>query len=117
MTDTHVTIIIPAAIAEQARNLAATWPGGVGMWTRPLYTDDVVTHYISSGKINPVIAAQLLAGDAASIVALIQSQEDAPEVTEGEVQALLDAADISAEGGKEAIARLGLSQSNGDATF
>ena len=114
MTDTHVTIIIPAAIAEQARNLAATWPGGVGMWTRPLYTGDTVTHYISSGKINSTIAAQLLAGDAAAIVALIRSQDEESTVTEAEVQALLDAADISTESGKEAIARLGLSQSNGE---
>lgn len=108
MTDTHVTLIIPAAVVTEARAFAATWPGGVGMWTVPLYTDDEVTHYISSGKINPAIAELLIEADAAGIVALMQSQDEESTVTQAEVQALLDAADISIEDGKAAITRLGL---------
>lgn len=53
------TIIVPAAAVETYRALAATWPGGVGMFRTPCYTNAELTHYISSGKIDAQVAALL----------------------------------------------------------
>ena len=72
---THRTMIVPAALVETVRSLAATWPEGGGMFTTPLappapepvYSDDPLepyvppepptpTHYISTGLIDANVA-------------------------------------------------------------
>lgn len=82
MTQYFRTMIVPAALVETVRVLAATWPGGVGMFITPLapppepvvyppapedsnepapYIEPpappVPTHYISTGLIDAEIAA------------------------------------------------------------
>jgi hypothetical protein len=54
MADLFRTLIITAADAPLAREIAAAFgPGGSGMWTTPLSADgqEPATHYISSGYI------------------------------------------------------------------
>lgn len=53
------TLIVPASIAQLCRNLAATWSGGVGMFTTELYTGSNLAHYISTGYIDSDVAAML----------------------------------------------------------
>lgn len=59
MTDVFVTIIIPAAEVEAARELAATVPGGQGMFTAALSPTGSAPakHYISSGYVSPELAS------------------------------------------------------------
>ena len=58
MTDVFVTIIVPAATVEAARELAATVHGGAGMFTTALSPDGSApaTHYISSGRCSQELA-------------------------------------------------------------
>ena len=58
-TETFRTILVPAAIAETARQLAAHWPGGEGMFLVPVYTGSELTHYISTGYIDAAVAEML----------------------------------------------------------
>jgi hypothetical protein len=54
MADQFSTLIVTAADAPLARQIAAAFgPGGSGMWTTPLSADgqEPATHYISSGYI------------------------------------------------------------------
>ena len=56
MKDSFRTLIVPAEISEKCRTLAARWPGGIGMFTVPLYTGKNITHYISTGYIKTEVA-------------------------------------------------------------
>jgi len=54
MADVFRTLVITAADAPLAREIAAAFgPGGMGMWTTPLsaHGQEPATHYISSGYI------------------------------------------------------------------
>ena len=57
----HRTIIVPAAVVEQARQMCAGIPGGDGMFTAPLSATgaEPATHYISAGLIWPQFADML----------------------------------------------------------
>jgi hypothetical protein len=78
--ETHRTIIVPSAVVEQCRALAARFPGGQGMFTTRLYAmsgkplrdiDGYVLpdYYISSGKIDQSVADAL--DDPASFAAQV----------------------------------------------
>lgn len=123
MTGVFRTLIVPADTVEPIRNLAATWPGGVGMWETPLYTGDTITHYISTGKISAAIAGwmpwheyegeilvQSHDGDIPGLVDAINTDNPQANVTEAQINALLTGADISNQPWRLAIARLGLSE-------
>ena len=68
--DIFATIIVPAAQAQAARDAAAAFPGGEGMFTSELSAtgNAPATHYISSGympeeivqAVNAVVAASNL---------------------------------------------------------
>ena len=119
MRDEHRTIIVPAAPVSTYQDMADTFPGGTGMFVMPLYTDSDLTHYISSGPIDPLLASMMPhtdysgeepvthEGDLEALVDHMNATEpesaDLPTVT-----ALLDACDISTQSAEEAMARLGL---------
>lgn len=51
-TYTLTTIIVPAETVETYRSIAeALSPSGAGMFQVPLYTGQILSHYISTGKI------------------------------------------------------------------
>lgn len=119
--DAFRTIIIPAPTATDARALAATWPGGVGMWITPLYTGEDVTHYISTGKMSAEIVGwmpwdeysdgalvQPHSGDVETLVAQINDANPEANVTVEQIEFLLAGTDISNQPWREAVARLGL---------
>lgn len=108
---THRCMIVAAAIAPNARALAAQVPGGAGMWIAPLSPtgNEPATHYISSGLIWPQFAAMLESPqgmvDGAAVVGL--------PIDLATATYLLSQADISIEDWEEACARLGLQQVRG----
>lgn len=119
--DKFRTLIVSAAIAPAVRELAATWPGGAGMFEVPLYTGSEVTHYISTGMINGTIAEQLPytdhsgeepvthEGDLEALVEAINADNPEAGATVEQIEALLTGADISTQDWREAVARLNLS--------
>ena len=54
----HKTTICPAAIVEQVRALAASFPSTTGMWTVAVTPEDsdTTTHYISAGMVGSDLA-------------------------------------------------------------
>lgn len=124
--DIFRTIIIAAPIIEQARALAAQWPGGVGMYQRAL-TDDgsTATHYISSGWADDAALAALPhsdwsrdaegewveashEGNLTGLVAAITPEGGEAPFTVEQLGGMLAYADISTQPPKDAMARLGL---------
>jgi len=102
--DIRRTMIVPAALAEQARQAAANAsPAGAGMFATPLYSGgEEPTHYISTGAIDAGFGQLLADPDLLAQVGQI-SQADA--------QALVDQSvvvDLAEETAHETIARLGL---------
>ena len=61
MSDLFRTIVVTAADAELARNLAAIAPGGAGMFITPLSADGQApaSHYISTGLLPESFVAPL----------------------------------------------------------
>jgi len=118
--DTFRTMIVSSAIAPSVRGLADTWPGGIGMFTVPLYTGEEVTHYLSSGMISGVIAEQLphtdysgeapvvFEGDLEALVEAINTDNPSAEVTVPQLTALLTGADISTQTWQDALNRMNL---------
>jgi len=114
------TLIVSAAIAPSVRGLSDTWPGGVGLFTVPLYTGETITHYLSSGMISGVIAEQLphtdysgaepvvFEGDLEALVEAINTDNPSAEVTVPQLTALLSGADISTQTWQDALNRLEL---------
>jgi hypothetical protein len=107
MTDwTHRAMIVSAAIAPQARALAAQMPSGAGMWTTPLSATGQApaTHYISAGLIGQEFAAMLESPQAlVDGCAALGLPIDLAAATY-----LLSQADVSTEDGHTAMDRLGL---------
>ncbi len=108
MTDVHRTIIVPASIVQQARDLAASAsPGGVGMFVSPLSPDgtEPASHFISSGLIDETLASWLDSPEALA--------ENAP-LTLTEAEDMLAACDVSADDWRTAIERVGVVQVSSD---
>jgi len=113
-------MIVSAAIAPAVRALAATWPGGAGMFEVPLYTGSDATHYISTGMINGTIADQLPYtdysgdepvihdGDLEALVEAINTDNPEAGATVEQIESLLAGADISTQDWRDAVERLGL---------
>jgi hypothetical protein len=104
---THRTLVVPVDIVEQVRALcAAAIPSGDGMFTTPLSLDGSppATHYISSGLLDVNFAAMLDSPEAMqSGLASVGIEVDLPTC-----EAILNASDVSEEGGHAAMERLGL---------
>jgi len=120
------SLIIPAADAPLARDIAATLsPHGVGMWTTGLAPDSEgpPTHFISTGYIDPQFAAMVpsktweLVDDVWTVTA---TEPGSPTMVYGAcaqaglqttlaaVQGLFSRADVSPQEPREAMARMGL---------
>lgn len=116
-------MIVPAAQVEFARLLASTLtgPAGTGLWQRALSTDgsEPATHYISSGAIDAQFAALLplttideegevitTPGQPETLFTL--SQQAGMTCTLADIEALLDAVDVSEQSPIVAMTRLGL---------
>lgn len=119
--DKFRTMIVPAGVTEECRTMASTWPGGVGMFTVPVYTGDAVTHYMSTGFIDGRVAELMPwtdftgdepvrnSGDVPALVDWINTEQPALGVTEEQVTNLLAMCDVSTQPWADALARLGLS--------
>ena len=127
MADKFLTLIVTAAHAAFARELAASFgPGGAGMWTTPLSASglDPATHYISSGLL-PAEFAEMVPtqtweqdedgtwtmtgstpGNPAAIYAVAQSQ--GVQCTLAEVEDTLNSSDVTEQPPFTAMGRLGL---------
>lgn len=109
----HVTIVVPAPLVDAARNLAECLaPGGHGMYITGLSADgnEPATHYISSGLMQ-VGFISLLSDASATHAAAEQGavqQGLTLTATLADSEALMAAADVSAESPFDAMARLGL---------
>lgn len=123
MTWTNRTMIVPSAHADLARTLCAALagPGGAGMFTTPLSATgaEPASHFISAGLIQQEFADllphTLTAADLGEvtregrpdlIVAL--ASEAGVTVTYDEVQALLNAIDVTDSDPHARMATLGL---------
>lgn len=127
MADLFRTIILPAADAPLAREIAASFgPGGVGMWQTPLSASgaDPATHYISSGYIPAEfvslapsatweqdeqgnwVQTDYYPGDAATVFAYA-SQAGLP-LTLQQIEGIFTRADSTAQEPFTAMGRLGL---------
>lgn len=126
--DEFRTLIVSSIIVDDARELANTFEGGVGMWKRPLYqSSEDPTHYLSSGGISPTIASQLPhsewlhdtdtgewtatehPGDLAALVEAVNADHPDENLTLQMAEALIPHVDISTQSPEEAMARMGLS--------
>lgn len=126
---TFRTIILPIALADQARNLcmALTGSASEGMFTTPLYTSNTPTHMISSGYIAtefadilPCISYEILEDGTeketqteGNISALLMKLGNVDfEISIEELQTMIDLLYVSDEEGTVAMERLGLSFAN-----
>jgi hypothetical protein len=130
MTDILRTLVVTAADAPLARQIAETLsPAGVNMWLVGLSADgqEPATHYVSTGLIGEDFAAMVPCtfwaydsetsqwvetgsepGDAAMVSMACAAAEPPLVVTEAEVQAVMDASDISDQEPFTAFSRMGL---------
>ncbi len=137
MTEIFRTLIVPAADAPLARQIALTLSpvGGSGMWTTGLSASgqEPATHFVSTGLIGPDFAMLVPctfwavdeSGDwvvtgsepgNASLVVLACGAVDPPlALTEKQVQGIMDRADISEQEPFVAFSRMGLKLIAGDA--
>lgn len=108
MSYVHRTLIVPAAMAKQARDLCAALAGppGSGMFTTALSPTgaEPVTHFISTGQIEDTFAAVL--DSPAVMVAACTAAGIVIDLAT--CTAILSAADISDEPPFDALSRLGL---------
>lgn len=113
MTDVLRTLIVPASLVVQARNLgAALAPPGAGMYSTGLSADGFApaSHYISSGMIGQSFAEILADPEALYAAAVAGAQAQGITLTEtlADCQALVAQSDVSEEPPFDAMARLGL---------
>ena len=104
------TIIVPAAHAQLARDIAVNlnW-AGVGMFETPLYTGAIMTHYVSSGWIDAAFGVVLI--DVNALYAACQSVQVLSYVTLAQCQELIAQSivvDCDLESAQETFARLGM---------
>jgi hypothetical protein len=115
VTDTFNTLIVPAALATAARDVAAALsPAGHGMFVSGLSADgsEPATHFVSTGMIHSQFAALLAMDDpqALSDTAAAGAAAQGLPVTWSvdDCAALLAQSDVSTDPPFDAFARLGL---------
>lgn len=130
MTDIFRTLIVPAADAPLARQIAVTLApvGGSNMWIQGLSPtgEPPATHYVSTGPIGPDFAALVPCtfwemdetgdwvqtgsepGNAGLVVYACAAAEPPLALTEAEVQGIMDRSDISDQEPFTAFSRMGL---------
>lgn len=115
---TRRTMIVPAAVVTQARAMAeaASGPAGAGMWTTALSPTGQApaTHYISAGQIEQQFAdlMPLTTFDEDGVPSTAPGQYAVIAAATGvpveQVQALLEACDVTEQEPFTAMARLGV---------
>ena len=114
-TWTHRTLICPASIVAQARNIGdCLHPAASGMFVSPLSPSGSApaTHYVSSGLIEDLWLPALSDPDTLYAAAQYGASQQgiALTSTHADCVALLTAGDISSDAWQVACARLGLQQ-------
>ena len=114
-TWTHRTLICPASIVGQARNIGdCLHPAASGMFLSPLSPSgsEPATHYASSGLIEDLWLPALSDPDTLYAAAQYGASQQgiALTATRADCVALLTAGDISSDAWQVACARLGLQQ-------
>ena len=133
MADIFRTLIITAATAPLARQIAAAMgDGGIGMWTTPLSATgaEPASHYISTGLIPDEFAfmcpeqtwehdeqgqwvlTKSTPGNAAAVADA--ASEAGVLCSVNDVQDIFDAADVTVQEPFEAMSRMGLEIVNAD---
>ena len=112
---THRTLICPASIVAQARNIGdCLHPAASGMFVSPLSPSGSApaTHYVSSGLIEDLWLPALSDPDTLYAAAQYGASQQgiALTATRADCVALLTAGDISSDAWQVACARLGLQQ-------
>ena len=112
---THRTLICPASIVAQARNIGdCLHPAASGMFLSPLSPSGSApaTHYVSSGLIEDLWLPALSDPDTLYAAAQYGASQQgiALTATRADCVALLSAGDISSDAWQVACARLGLQQ-------
>lgn len=127
MSDTFLTLIVPASQVSLARNIAAAMdPGGVGMWITPLSStgQEPSSHYVSTGWVpeawQAVVPTQTWEQDSEGAWIKVSETPGNPlfvyeraieagiECTQEEVDALFASVDVTQQDPWTAFARLGL---------
>jgi hypothetical protein len=126
MADVFRTLIVPFAQVDLARQVAAIFPGGEGMWTTPLSVDGLEprTHYISSGYVpenyQTMVPCQYweqgedgewvetgsYAGDPVAVYEAVTAA--GVECTQAQINALFASADVTEQDPFVAMGRLNL---------
>ena len=114
-TWTHRTMICPASIVVQARNIGdCLHPAASGMFLSPLSPSgsEPATHYASSGLIEDLWLPALSDPDTLYAAAQYGASQQGISLTatRADCVALLTAGDISSDAWQVACARLGLQQ-------
>ena len=112
---THRTLICPASIVAQARNIGdCLHPAASGMFVSPLSPSGSApaTHYVSSGLIEDLWLPALSDPDTLYAAAQYGASQQgiALTATHADCVTLLTAGDISSDAWQVACARLGLQQ-------
>lgn len=104
----YKTIIVPAELRDKCSLLCKQLAGGGGskMFATPLYTNNVLTHYISCGMISEEFAAALDSTE--TLVSLCATA--GIDVTPQQLIGIVAACDISDELPSVAMTRLGLAK-------
>ena len=107
---THKTFIVPTAIRDVCEMLCEqiAGGGGAGMFITPLYSDDNLTHYISSGLIDEQFSVVL--SDPEMVFSLCEKYRIAIE--KEQLLFIMSQVDISDDTAQAAIDRLGLTLTN-----
>lgn len=109
-----MTLICPAGIVDQARNIGdCLHPAASGMFTTPMRSTSnpsVITHYASSGLIEPLWIPALSDADVLYVAAQAGAAQQGLTLTatRDDCVALLRDGDISSDTWDVACARLGL---------
>lgn len=108
------TLIAHKQVRDRAAELCAAiaGPSGSGMFVIPAYTGPNITHYASSGKIQPQFADALPRGERpADYDTLITMAAAAGiETDQVELEAIFDQCDVSGEDWQTAFDRLGITK-------
>jgi len=137
VSDVFRTMILPAADAPLARDIASTLSpvGGSNMWLTGLSADgnEPATHYVSTGLIGPEFAAIMpmqayaldddgnwaqtedVTGQPAFVVAACAAADPALVVTLAQVEGVMDRADCTPQEPFTAFSRAGLKLIAGEA--
>lgn len=107
---TNKTIIVPSELRDVCAGLCdrLAGGGGAGMFITPLYSDDNLTHYISSGLIDEQFAYALADPE----IAFSLCEQHGISIEKEQLLFVMSQVDVSEDLAQVAIDRLGLTLTN-----